>query len=46
MWGLGRNSSGQLGIKDLENKHIPTLIELRDRPVIYSCGFSHTVVAC
>ena len=46
LWGWGANSLGELGIRDLEGKATPTIIEIKDKPVLYSCGGSHTIVAC
>ena len=46
LWGWGTNSLGELGIKDMAGKANPTLIELRDKPITFSCGGSHCVVAC
>lgn len=46
VWGTGKNSNGQLGVGDEENRNIPTLVELQDNVLVYvlSSAEDHTLM--
>src|SRR4029079_10784385 len=47
IWAMGNNSYGQLGLNNINNRLIPTIILFHDKPIkakAISCGYNHTII--